>query len=323
MLAALTRHATDRATAWARRRQGLDARAVTLQRRRIYILPTRFGAVFAALVVAMLLGSLNYGASLGFALTFLLTGLGLVIMHHCHNNLLATHVRFAGALPVFAGQPAIFRITLANTANAPRYELELAHEGRVAGPVDVGAGHSSTLELALAAEMRGWLELPRFSVATRYPGSLFRAWTWMHMQARCLVYPAPAPPGRAVPPSAGSHALRGMPALEDSDFVGLAKATPADPPGRLAWKAYARTGELMVKQFSGGAEISNVLDFDALPDLDTEARLSQLARWCLDAAAQGRAFGLRLPTTAVGVGNGERHLHDCLQALALYAPPRP
>ena len=81
-----------------------DAHAIALKRRRIYILPTRFGVVFAAMVFAMLLGSLNYGASLGFALTFLLTGLGLVVMHHCHNNLLGTTIKFLGAAPVFAGR---------------------------------------------------------------------------------------------------------------------------------------------------------------------------------------------------------------------------
>ena len=62
------------AAGWARRRQGADTHAVELKRRRIYVLPTRFGIVFAAMVFAMLLGSLNYGASLGFALTFLLAG---------------------------------------------------------------------------------------------------------------------------------------------------------------------------------------------------------------------------------------------------------
>ena len=49
------------------------------------------------MVFAMLLGSLNYGASLAFALTFLLAGLALVVMHHCHNNLLGTQLRFLGA----------------------------------------------------------------------------------------------------------------------------------------------------------------------------------------------------------------------------------
>ena len=106
-----------RAANWARRRQGPDPLGFTLRRRRIYILPTRFGAIFGALVFAMLLGSLNYGASLGFVLTFLLGSLALVAMHHCHNNLLGTHVQFAGARPVFAGERAEFRIAIGNEAD--------------------------------------------------------------------------------------------------------------------------------------------------------------------------------------------------------------
>lgn len=320
MLGALTAHVSSWAATWARRRQGQDTRAVTLTRRRIYILPTRFGVVFGFLVFAMLLGSLNYGANLGFSLTFLLTGLGLVVMHHCHNNLLATQIRFAGAAPVFAGQPAHFRIALINTANATRHEFELAHDKQVAGPVDIEPGHTQTLELTITAHRRGWLTLPRFAVATRHPANLFRAWTWVHMDCACLVYPTPAPPGRPVPISIGNHGSRGMPSEDDSDFIGLRPAAPGDPPGRIAWKAYARSGQLMLKQFSGAAEVPSLLDWDSLPELGTEARLSQLARWCLDAAADRRSFGLRLPAATVALGSGEKHLHECLKTLALYTP---
>ena len=35
----------------------------------------------------MLLGAMNYNNNLGFALTFLLAGVGIVSMHHCHHNL--------------------------------------------------------------------------------------------------------------------------------------------------------------------------------------------------------------------------------------------
>ena len=100
------------AAEWARRRQGQDGTSVALARRRIYILPTRFGATFGLVVFAMLLGSLNYGASLGFALTFLLAGVALVAMHHCHNNLLGIEVRVLAAPPVFAGERAEFPIEI-------------------------------------------------------------------------------------------------------------------------------------------------------------------------------------------------------------------
>ena len=172
---------------WARRRQGEDSHNITLKRRRIYILPTRPGIVFGALVFAMLLASLNYGASLGFVMTFLLAGLGLLTMQHCHNNLLGVRVHFAGADPVFAGTEAAFRIRIENATRSPRFDIVMSADGTADGPVDLETGSSATLELRFEARTRGWRSLPRFSIATQHPGNLFRAWTWIHMDARCLV----------------------------------------------------------------------------------------------------------------------------------------
>ncbi|HEY8522042.1 MAG TPA: DUF58 domain-containing protein [Gammaproteobacteria bacterium] len=309
-----------RAAAWALRRQGRDGVAVTLQRRRIYILPTRYGLSLGLLVFAMLLGSLNYGASLGFALTFLLAGLALVAMHECHNGLLGLEVRFVGAHPVFAGQTAEFRIALAHAGRRPRYEIELERDGVSAGPVDVEPGEAATLRVAVRAPRRGWLVLPRVAVSTRHPGRLFRAWSWLHLDARCLVYPEPAPPGRPLPADAAAGGT-GRPDAGDADFAGLRAAVPGDPPQRIAWKAYARNAALLLKQFSAGTSARVVLDWNALPDLPPEARIAQLARWCLDAESAGGAFGLRLPGTTIALGNGPRHLHECLKALALLPAP--
>ena len=50
---------------------------ITLDRRRIYALPTRYGILFAVMLFVMLLGSINYNNSLGFLLTFLLASMGL------------------------------------------------------------------------------------------------------------------------------------------------------------------------------------------------------------------------------------------------------
>jgi len=305
------------AAGWARKRQGADAHAVALRRRRIYILPTRFGVVFAAMVFAMLLGSLNYGASLGFTLTFLLTGLGLVVMHHCHNNLLGAEIKFLGAVPVFAGERAEFKIAVGNAAATPRLEIELKRGAHAAGPADVAPGGTEVLRLGLPTERRGSAALERFRVETRHPARLFRAWTWVHMDARCLVYPRPAEPDRPLPPAAGGS-VEGRTHAGDDDFAGLRSAAPGDPLQRIAWKAYARSGLLLLKEFSGGTQQPCLLDWSMLPELDTEARLSQLTRWCLDADAAGRSLGLRLPGVVIPLGTGPKHLAACLEALALF-----
>lgn len=304
------------AASWARRRQGGDAHSVVLKRRRIYILPTRFGSIFALMVFVMLLGSLNYSASLGFMLTFLLAGLGLVLMHHCHGNLLGGEIKLLGAHPVFAGERAEFRVALRNDTGQPRYEIELAHQRHATSPVDVAPGAQETLRIAVPTERRGWVTLGRFAVVTRHPGGLFRAWTWVHMDARCLVYPRPAPPGRPLPESAGLG-LGGKPDVDDADFAGLRPAAPGDPPQRIAWKAFARSDALLLKLFAGGDREPCELDWDSLPYLEPEARLAQLARWCLDAAADARTFGLKIPGARLPLGAGPQHLGACLEALAL------
>jgi uncharacterized protein (DUF58 family) len=160
--------------------------------------------------------------------------------------------------------------------------------------------------------------LARFSVSTRHPGDLFRAWTWVHMDARCLVYPKPAVSGRPFPSGSDTHGSRSAFNREEDDFAGLRDAAPGDPPRRIAWKALARSDQLLVKEFSGGAERPCLFDWHELLDLDDEAKLSQLARWCLDAADARRSFGLVLPDQKIPLGSGDRHLHDCLQALAMF-----
>jgi uncharacterized protein (DUF58 family) len=316
--ARVTRNLAAWASEWARRRHGVDPPRVTIGRSRIYILPTRFGVALAALTFAMLLGSLNYAASLGFFLTFLLASTGLVTMLHCHNNLLKTVVRFAGAQPVFAGETARFRIALENTSQVVRYELSARRAGSTTAPVDVAPDSIETVLIPVHARRRGWLALGRFSVATQHPGRLFRAWTWLDMDARCLVYPALAPPGRPFPTGATAAGARARSAEDDTDFAGLRTAVPGDPPQRIAWKAYARSDVLLLKQFQGADDAPLVLDWHALGDLDAEARLAQLARWCLDASAVGRSFGLRLPGASIAPAQGPHHLSECLKALALH-----
>jgi uncharacterized protein (DUF58 family) len=307
--------------AWIHSRERPRASVVRLHRRRIYILPSRFGLAYGALAFAMLLGSMNYGANLGFLLTFLLCGLGLVAMHHCHRNLLGLEARFAGARPVFVGESAAFRIALANDSRHDRYEVEVAHCESQAAPLDVPQRTTRLITLTQRASHRGWCRLGRLKILTRHPGRLFRAWSPVALEGVCLIYPQPAPPGRPLPRQ-GAHDGSGRAVgRAETDFAGLKPAQPGDSPRRIAWKAYARNDQLLLKEFSGSEHEPAVLDWSMLPDLDTEGRLSQLTRWCLDAVAEGRPFGLILPGTAIPLGGGARQLEQCLKALALFQPP--
>jgi len=306
---------------WIRRRQGPDREAVTLRRGRIYILPTGLGAAFGLMLVAMLLGSLNYGNNLGLALTFLLAGLGVVAMHACHRNLEALVASPGSTEAPFAGQDALFRIAVSNPGPLPRSDLEAIATG-ASPPMHVAAAGEASLELRVPTRRRGSVVLERVEIATRYPYGLFRAWAVLHPGMDCLVYPQPsadAPP----PPRQAGLAGGGVKRHGDDDFAGLKDYHPGDPPKHIAWKAYARADELLVKEFSGDAEATPVFDLADAPGSDLEARLAVLARWIVDAHALGLAFGLRLPGEEIPPAPGDAQRARCLAALARFDAPAP
>ena len=307
---------------WIRRRQGPDQGPVTLRRGRIYILPTGLGYAFGLMLFGMLLGSLNYANNLGLGLTFLLASLALVTMQSCHRNLETLIASEAGTDPPFAGQDAVFHLALANPGGAARCDLEAATAAMSADPVSVAAGGEATVDLRVATQRRGWVTLDRVEIATRFPYGLFRAWAVLHPGQRCLVYPRPAEAAPPPPPTPGSGGA-GTTRRGDDDFAGLKDYHPGDPPRHIAWKAYAKGGELLVKEFSGAAEPVPIFDLDQTPGTDLESRLSVLARWIVDAQARSETFGLRLPGLEIPPQPGMRQRRRCLAALAEYHAPEP
>ncbi|MDH4124787.1 MAG: DUF58 domain-containing protein, partial [Gammaproteobacteria bacterium] len=289
---------------WARQRQGIDATTTQLRPGRVYILPTGVGLIYALMAFAMLLGSMNYNNNLSFVLTFLLAGLGFVAMHQCQRNLVALELSFAGVEPVFAGQVAKFRIAVNNHSKIARHAVRLYTDDASSEIADIPAGESVLFTLAVATHRRGWVELPRFGIRTLFPFELFRSWAWLHMDLRGLVYPATA--DRAPPPPATqtSHGHRQHDARGEEDFAGLRRFHEGDSPRHVAWKAYARSGQLLSKQFAGADTSSQWFDFAQIPVPDVEQRLSILTRWVTDTDRTRAAYGVRLPDREFPPANG-------------------
>ncbi len=303
---------------WARHRQGTDPGSIRLAAGRTYILPTGVGLIFALMTFAMLLGSMNYNNNLSFVLTFLLIGLGFVAMHQCQRNLVGLDISFAGVEPVFAGQAAQFRIAVTNPSKNPRYRVRLYDDVARSDIQDLEAGESRVFVLPVPTHARGWVPLARFGVQTLFPFELFHAWAWLHMDIRGLVYPRPAVDVPRPPPSQMALGHRQHDARGEEDFAGLRRFNTGDSPRNVAWKAYARSDQLLSKRFAGADMSSQWFDFDALEDAGVEQRLSILVRWIVDADRRLEDYGLKLKGLQLGPAHGDAHRNACLEALALY-----
>lgn len=333
LLSLLDRHApllAARLRHWLRLET--DHGSVSLNQRRIYILPSRAGLGFALALLAMFIGSINYNLGLGYALVFLLVGLALAGMLATFRNLLGLTARPGRSEAVFAGDEAILVLHLHNPDPSPKVSLQLlAPNLQSQAPLHLAADEQRRVELRLPASQRGYLTLPRLRLESRYPLGLFVAWSVFRFPWQVLVYPRPLdwplPPPQATDTRLGHSGPHG-----EDDFAGLRDRQPTDPLHHVAWKSATRwpVGEpverpLPVKQFSGG-QASELWDFrwDSFPpDCDLETRLSVLTGWVITAAAADQRYALTLPSHALPLGNGPQHRQQCLEALALFALPPP
>jgi uncharacterized protein (DUF58 family) len=290
-----------------------EALPVELGRKRIYILPTGFGIGFAVVLMVMLVGALNYANNSALLLTCLLGGVAANSMLVAFRNLDGLRLLSVRAEPVTAGDMANVRLEM-DAAGRARSALRLDGYG--------GATHtrvipqtSSLTELQVPTQARGWMPLPRLRIWTSWPFGLFRAWSWLHPEVAILVYPAPEKSG---PPARGADDAHQRDAREGEELAGLREYRAGDPIKHIAWKLSARHHDLLVREMDRPAlHDAHMLDWSVLHGLDHEQRIARLARWIVEAHAQGLRWTLRLPSSTLGPAGGSEHYHRCMAALAL------
>lgn len=310
---------------WFFRNTSAEPSPIILDRRRVYILPTGGGLLYAVVLVAMYVGAINYNLGLGHALVFLLAGLALVGMMHTYRNLAGLELSPRRTDPVFAGEDILYRFGLRNPGNHPRFAVQLAAGPcRTEAPI-VRATDDIAIDVAVPSLRRGRQAIGRMRIRTRFPLGLYEAWSYPFPDAEALVFPRPilAPLPAALPSPAAGDA----PGKEgEDDFAGFRTRQPSDSPRHVAWKAFARDPEhqpLLVMTFAGGARPDLWLDWNSASiDADVETTLSRLCGWVLTAERDGLRYGLRIPGTTIPPGQGAHHRECCLERLALFEAPR-
>ncbi len=298
-------------------RPKIEQGTVTLTQRRIFILPTKQGLMLGFVLVLMLLGDINYNLSLGYVLTFLLAMMAVMSMLHAFRNLAHLEIRAGRADAVFCRETAHFIFHFHNPSKLDRHQLILRGHDGTSVVIDVPAQQNTEVIYPQTTTQRGWLTTGRMMLYTEFPLGLFHAWSYLHFDTPCLVYPQPLPeaalPLGDAPDGVGKRAVAG-----DDDFAGLRNYVAGDALPRIAWKAYAREQGLQVKQFSTQIGEELWLDFAVAPEINIEHKLARITRWVLEAEAQGYRYGLRMPDGELPPEHGSAHRDACLKRIALF-----
>lgn len=300
-----------------RRHKGI-ALPYTLVYRQIFILPTLFGTGFALMLVMTALGGLNFNNNLALLLVFVTGAAAQLTTHIAYRNLVGLEVQAVSAEPVFAGEKATFLLHLGNPTQRPRFSLAGALATNEYGDcIDLPGGTQRVMKLGMPTTSRGWLHAPALRLETRYPLGLFRAWSWLFPETRCLVYPQPAQEVPPLPTTGAGHsgdARKG----EGDQVHGLRNYRPGDALKNIAWRTSARHGQLYSREMESPRDAACVLNFQTLDGFTTEQRLSVLTAWVLMAEHRQLTYSLLLPNRQIEPATGPAQRAACLEALALF-----
>lgn len=325
-LAALGRWASAR---WQRWWQARHPRSTTwtLTQRRLYILPTGAGLVYAVLLLGLLVGSINDQLNLGYLLTFVLAGAGLVALHASHATLSGLQLSLGAAPGTVAGRcpvGQVVTVTLHCTDTTPpgpwrrwlsigqglgRFGIDLRWQGDAAGDdaatrFNLPPGGTCAVHRSFTPLQRGEVDLPALRIDTRFPLGLFCAWSVWRPDQRLRVWPAPEQPPPPWPAHAASTDAVGETAATPTslgtgagDSDGARPWRPGDTPRQVLWRLSARSldaaGPLWVRDRlppPAPQQAPRWLRWDDTADLtDPEARLSRLCAWVLQADADATA----------------------------------
>lgn len=304
-----------------------------LSRRHIYILPTRFGMVFVILLFAMLLGSMNYSLSLGFALTFLLAGVGHAAMLHTWRNIAHLQIKLHHLPPTFAGEPLSIELTINETKGRDRTGVLLHFEceppAGFSQMIDIPAFSETNIVLSHSTSTRGHLKPARIKIYSEFPLTLFHAWAYVQLEATAMIYPTASQLERFAELSqdtAVDHASCDITSRQAGieDFAGHKLYQIGDNLKKVNWKASSKLNDneigipnLLIKEYEGISAQSLVLDWEQTSGLAYEARISLMTSWVVAAAEASREYAMRIPQLDITKNTGSAHTHACLKALAL------
>jgi len=311
---------------------------------------TAGGAIFLAIYAVVTFAAWNTGNNLLFLVFSVLTSTLFVAWSAGRASLrdLAVSARFPDH--IFAGEPAPVVVTLHNTkrllpAFSVAVEARMRDEGGVVGapwgrarPPErrrvlayfMYAPRRSKVEQRAAQTFgrRGLVAVTGFELSTRFPFGFFRLRRRLRARdVEIVVYPKPAEAGdelHLLPIDAG-HSEAGRRGA-GQDLHSLREYQPLDDVRHIDWKATARQGRLIVREFTAEEDrrIHLVLDTTLGGGEDAPSRFERGVTLAATLAAHflGERAELRLTLGAEPgrAGTGREHLYACLRRLALAEP---
>ena len=276
-----------------------------LGHRSLYIIPSRFGALWIAAIGLLLLVAIQTGSNNTLLLAFVMLGLMLLAMFLTHDSLRGLTLRCDQPAPSFAGEPADYPLRLESSAARPRCRLRV--QGHAVVVCDRIAPGTTTLSLPWLHQDRGWQLPPPVQIETIAPLGLFICWGRWQPQQPQLIWPRrrPGPVAETQPP----RSRNGLEEWQD-----LRPVRVGERPALVDWASAARGRPLQAKVFNDPEDPEVILS--PAPGVALELAREHLADRIWRLHHSGACYGLQIQAITLAPSKGVRHRDACLEALA-------
>ena len=292
---------------------------------------TRHGWVYISGIILVALAALNTGNNLLFLI--LATLVAAILMSGILSSITLSGVEMRLALPehIFAGQAVRGSIELRNEKlTLPSFSL------RVEAATKKGAPPPAILDTPVyfpyLPKRRGLYRQDAFRIVTRFPFGFLQKARRVDLKTEALVYPSVEQTKQLIAILPGLQgSLESIAKGQGQDLYALRDYVATDSARHVHWKASARFGTLMVREFTrdDDCRVLLVLDphIDAVPAVAGRAaaqsaaeRFEHAVTLCASLALQFRSAGIETTLAAAGDNIFEilRHL-----AVAQPLPPDP
>jgi uncharacterized protein (DUF58 family) len=284
----------------------------------IFIVPSKSSLGLLAVLLLMLIVAVNYQNALVYLFVFWLASSWMVSLLLTFRNLMGVKIKVVGYENCHAKQNA--SITLRVYPNKKqlndlclfwfedkKYWLSF-HENT---PRDI--------KLLYPTSKRGKLTPERIRIENRSPAGLAVAWSNLAFDTTWWIYPkAEALGSNKINATNGDETeqVAGQWQKGNTDFSHLRSYQAGDQLKHIHWRQFAKTGELSTREFVDYQQTDLWIDWRNYRGFSQEIWLSALCADILAVQQKQLTFGVRLPNVEIGIGSGEQHIKQCLEALA-------
>lgn len=273
--------------------------------RTLYIVPSRFGALWVVAAALLLLVSIQTASNSTLLLAFVMFGLMLLAMFLTHDSLQGLVLRCGQPPPCFAGEQASYPLLLESQCVRPPVRLHLRHGQEVlCERLAVGV---TPISLSWRPNRRGFQLPPQLQIETIAPLGLFICWSRWTPPRPQLIWPRRRPgPVREQRPSRGGDGL--------DEWQDLRPVREGERPSLVDWTGAAKGRPLQAKVFRDPDHLEWILE--PASGIDHERAREHLADRICQLHQRGEFYGLHLQAKKIAPGRGLRHRDACLEALA-------